>query len=388
MHYNLAKNKLFKPMESLQGGSITFKTPDGETRTYGDTSAGAPIEVEIFDWRVISNMLLRGNIGLAEDYRDGKWATNDLPGLLTLGMQNKQVLADKTTGSFLFRLVALLHYVFKANTLKGSRKNIVAHYDLGNSFYKLWLDPSMTYSSGVYITPTDSLEHAQANKYNRILERLNGAAGNSILEIGCGWGGFAEAALKKHPFQIKGITLSDEQHDYAQKRLGNGATIALEDYRIQKGQYDHIVSIEMFEAVGETYWPTYFQQVAKLLKPTGNAVIQTITINDKDFQHYRKRGDFIRSFIFPGGMLPSPSRFVQEAKAAGLEAVDTFSFGLDYAKTLEAWLERFDAQKQQVLDLGFDEGFIRMWRFYLAGCIAGFKSQHIDVMQVELKHAS
>lgn len=388
MHQVIAKNKLLKPLEGLQGGCITFKLPNNEVHTYGDSIKHKPIIVEVYDWKVITNLLLRGNIGLAEDYSASKWTTTDLPALLTLGLKNKKLLARKTKGSFLFRLLVLINYLFRANTLKGSRKNIVAHYDLGNKFYELWLDPSMTYSSALFKKTDETLEEAQANKYDRIIDRLKAKGGNSLLEIGCGWGGFAEQALKKHPLRIKGLTLSDEQHAYATKRLGDKAQIALEDYRTQTGKYDHIVSIEMFEAVGEQYWPVYFKQVSKLLKPSGNAVIQTITINDNDFKGYRKRGDFIRSFIFPGGMLPSPSRFIDAASKAGLKATDSYSFGLDYAKTLEAWLDRFDAKKHEVLNLGFDEEFIRMWRFYLAGCIAGFKSQHIDVMQIEFQHSS
>jgi cyclopropane-fatty-acyl-phospholipid synthase len=208
-----------------------------------------------------------------------------------------------------------------------------------------------------------------------------------LLEVGCGWGGFADRALQRGDYGIKGLTLSEEQHDYATKRLKKNAQIALEDYRIQENKYDHIVSIEMFEAVGEKYWSTYFKQIAKNLKKNGRAIIQTITIDESHFERYRKTGDMIRSFIFPGGMLPSPTRFYEEAQKAGLRVEDAFFFGQDYAKTLELWLEEFENQLSTIKTIGFDEPFIRLWRFYLAACIAGFKTQRTDVMQVELRHA-
>jgi cyclopropane-fatty-acyl-phospholipid synthase len=283
-------------------------------------------------------------------------------------------------------MLSALFYLFRLNTIKGSKKNIHAHYDLGNAFYSLWLDPSMTYSSALYQSEQDSLTQAQYNKYDRMLDCINHQSGR-LLEVGCGWGGLAERAIHKGDYDIKGITLSEEQHDFAQARLGKDVKIVLEDYRHQTGLYDHIISIEMFEAVGERFWPTYFQKLKSLLAKNGKAVIQTITINEHDFPNYRKGGDFIRSFIFPGGMLPSVSRFKQEAEKAGLKAHEPYKFGHDYARTLETWLENFDKQKQQVRALGFDDGFIRLWRFYLAACAAGFRTNKTDVMQMELTHA-
>lgn len=289
-------------------------------------------------------------------------------------------------GDGFFRKLSALGYLLRLNTLAGSRKNIQAHYDLGNDFYKLWLDPSMTYSSAIYKTQDETLEGAQHNKYDRILDQMNVDSG-SILEIGCGWGGFAERAMERGDFDIKGLTLSEEQKSYAEQRLQSKAEIALEDYRIQKGKFDNIVSIEMFEAVGEKFWPQYFNQVGALLKSGGKAVIQTITINDRDFQSYKKGGDFIRSFIFPGGLLPSPSAFRTAARASGLRPENEFYFGQDYARTLEEWLKNFDAKIEEIKSLGYDEGFIRMWRLYLAACAGAFRAGHINVMQVELSHA-
>lgn len=331
-------------------------------------------------------MVRKGDIGFAEDYRAGNWETDNLTSLTTLGLVNRRALDRLVTGSNLSRTLSMLSYLLRLNSLKGSKKNIHAHYDLGNDFYKLWLDPSMTYSAAIFKDQSESLEQAQNNKYDRILDCLNQDSG-SLLEVGCGWGGFADRAQDQGDFNLKGVTLSEEQHDYARNRLGKKANIVLEDYRHQEGKYDNIVSIEMFEAVGERYWPTYFSKIGKLLNKNGKAVIQTITMNEKDFPRYRRGGDFIRSYIFPGGMLPSPSKFKEEADKVGLKSGNEFYFGQDYAHTLEHWLRDFDQKKDQVKDLGFDDGFIRLWRFYLAACIAGFRTGRTDVMQVELSHA-
>ena len=305
---------------------------------------------------------------------------------MTLGLENKAAMNRLVTGNRMYRIFAMMSYLLRLNTVKGSKKNIHAHYDLGNGFYELWLDPSMTYSSAYYKSDTETLIQAQHNKYNRMIDCMNTNSGR-LLEIGCGWGGFAERAIDRGDFDIKGVTLSEEQHAYAQERLGQGANIALEDYRHQTGLYDRIISIEMFEAVGERYWSTYFEKVKALLTKDGKAVIQTITMNEDDFSSYRKGGDFIRSYIFPGGMLPSVSRFRQEAAKAGLKCDNEFMFGQDYGQTLEVWLHNFDTQKQKIQNLGFDDGFIRLWRFYLAACAAAFRTEQTNVMQVELAHA-
>jgi len=305
--------------------------------------------------------------------------------LTSLGLKNKSALDDMVAGSTIWRRFSMLSYLLRLNTLNGSKKNINAHYDLGNAFYKLWLDPSMTYSSALYKHDDESLPEAQNNKYDRMIGALGKTSG-SLLEVGCGWGGLAERAAAKGDFSIKGITLSQEQHDFAQARLQDKANIALEDYRHQSGKFDNIISIEMFEAVGERYWPTYFSKIRNLLKTNGRAVIQTITINENDFPRYRRGGDFIRSFIFPGGMLPSPSRFKQEAGRAGLQTDNEFYFGQDYARTLEIWLDNFDKKREDIKALGFDDGFIRLWRFYLAACASGFKTGKTNVMQIELAH--
>jgi cyclopropane-fatty-acyl-phospholipid synthase len=381
-----ASNMLFKRLDTIDSGEITVVTPDGKTRVFEGRMPGEKAKIELKEWRVILNMIRKGDVGFAEDYRAGHWDTDNLVGLTTLGLVNRSALDHVIAGSKFSRTITSLSYLLRLNTLNGSLKNIHAHYDLGNEFYKLWLDPSMTYSSALFQNENEDLGQAQNNKYDRMIDCLDAQSG-SLLEIGCGWGGFAERATHRGDFEVKGITLSQEQHDYAQKRLNEKASIALEDYRHQQGKFDHIVSIEMFEAVGERYWPTYFRKVSSLLNRGGKAVIQTITMNEQDFPRYRRGGDFIRSYIFPGGMLPSPSRFREEASKAGLVANNEFFFGQDYARTLEHWLHAFDARLDQVKAQGFDDGFIRLWRFYLAACIAGFRTGRTDVMQVELSHA-
>jgi cyclopropane-fatty-acyl-phospholipid synthase len=378
--------KFFNQLDVIEFGTLTLTTPDGKNHEFHGSRPGPDADMVIHHWQVISNMLSKGDIGLADDYRNGLWDTSDLIALTSLALHNRQATEKCISGHPLSRLVSALSYLFRLNTIQGSKKNIHAHYDLGNAFYELWLDPSMTYSSAIYNNSEETLSQAQNNKYDRILGLLDSSVGN-VLEIGCGWGGFAQRALENSLLNVKGITLSEEQHHYAHNRVSGQADIALEDYRHQTGKYDFIVSIEMFEAVGERYWSTYFSKIASLLNSKGKAVIQTITMNEKDFARYRRGGDFIRSFIFPGGMLPSPSRFQRLAETQGLKTSVPHFFGHDYASTLKVWLDNFDLQKPQILSLGFDEPFIRLWRFYLAACISGFLSNRTDVMQIELSHA-
>ena len=256
----IASDRLFRSLDNLDTGRLHITTPDGKVRVFEGHQSGEAAKVEVRDWRVIPNMLRRGDIGFAEDYREGHWDTDNLPALTTLGLINRRALDNFVAGNKWSRFMSALSYLLKVNTLKGSKKNIHAHYDLGNDFYKLWLDSSMTYSSALYKEGNESLEQAQYNKYDRIIESLNGESGK-LLEIGCGWGGFAERSQNKGDFDIKGITLSEEQHDFANNRLDGRSKIVLEDYRHQSGKFDHIVSIEMFEAVGERYWKTYIQKI-------------------------------------------------------------------------------------------------------------------------------
>ncbi len=379
-------DKFLRTLEHLEYGSMVVITPDGKKHVFHGKTPGINAHFHIHDWRTIPAFASKGDIGLAEAYRDGWWDSEDLTRLFLVGLQNTHALNNYIYGNMLSRVASRFFYIFTRNTLKGSRRNIHAHYDLGNEFYNLWLDPGMSYSSALFHHETESLEQAQHNKYDRMLERLDARTGN-LLEIGCGWGGLAERAIEKYDFSVKGITLSEQQHAYAKKRLGNHAEIVIEDYRSQKGTYDHIISIEMFEAVGEKFWPLYFNKLQSLLTRRGKAVIQTITIGDQYFERYRKGGDMIRSFIFPGGMLPTPMRFRQEAERAGLRITDCHAFGKDYTTTLTYWLHTFESRLSDVRALGFDEAFIRIWQFYLASCIASFAVGRTDVIQMELQHA-
>lgn len=367
-------------------GAIRITLPDGKTQDFSGKDPGPQADLMIYDHRAIRMFAQKGDIGFAESYHEGWWDSQNLTDLFLFGLKNEKGLDRYIYGSFLARIASRFAYLFTRNTLKGSKKNIHAHYDLGNDFYRLWLDPSMTYSSAIFGEDSENLTSAQYRKYDRIMERLNPSG--TLLEIGCGWGGFAERAMTKGDYHIKGITISQKQHDYATQRLKGEALISLEDYRLQQGKYDQIVSIEMFEAVGEQYWPTYFSKIKSLLGAQGKAVVQTITIKDHYFERYRKGADAIRTFIFPGGMLPSPERFVKASHHVGLSVTDQFAFGQDYALTLTHWLHEFEKKRESIKALGFDEKFIRMWRFYLTCCIASFKSGRTNVMQMELQHAA
>lgn len=386
MFYKLLTNKFISVINSIEYGSVELTTPDNIKHTFKGKNAGPHATLVLHDWRVIPRLVTKGDIGFAEDYMQGLWETNDLTALILISLLNEEKFDSFIYGGFWGRVWAQVSYFFRTNTLRGSKRNIQAHYDLGNDFYQLWLDPTMTYSSALFKSENETLQQAQQNKYSRIIERLGAKAGD-LLEIGCGWGGFIKHALSLGNFKMKGITLSKEQKAYAEKILQANVEIALEDYRAQQGKYDYIVSIEMFEAVGEKYWPAYFGKIKSLLKDNGKAIIQAITIKDPLFEVYRRSGDMIRTFIFPGGMLISPQRFALEAKKAGLAITDQFSFGQDYARTLKLWLEKFEAQRQMVYQLGFDEAFIRLWRFYLSACCASFMSGRTDVVQVELQHS-
>jgi len=379
------QKEFLKSLDGTRCGTLRLTTPDGIVRDFGGNEAGPAAALEIRDWRMVPALAARGDIGLTEAYRDGWCDTPDLTALLTFGLANEDALDRYLYGNPLQALAIRALYLFNRNTRAGSRRNIAAHYDLGNRFYRLWLDETMTYSSALY-RPGDDLAAAQRRKYDRILDGLSGRSGR-LLEIGCGWGGFAARALERGDFAPKGLTLSKEQAAFARERLGQGAEIALQDYRDERGRYDHVVSIEMFEAVGEKFWPVYFAKLREVLTRTGKAMVQTITVADRHFARYRRGGDMVRTFIFPGGMLPSPARFAQESARAGLRIEDAHGFGPDYATTLREWLARFEARLPEVRALGFDDSFIRIWRFYLAACIASFTVGRTDVVQYRLAHA-
>ncbi len=369
----------------IDTGTLTFIAPDGEVTKVVGAKPGPQALFRIHDWDVLRRILARGDIGLGEEYIAGTWDTDNVENLISLFLLNLDQLENFSDGNFLNRLGFVIHNALvRRNSIAGSSRNIKAHYDVGNEFYQLWLDPSMTYSSALY-DGTDELFSAQQKKYDRILSKFD-KRNAQVLEIGCGWGGFAErAGASDH--HVTGLTISPAQHAFATKRLKGNADIRLEDYRKCKGSFDNIVSIEMFEAVGEHYWPQYFSVVAERLKRGGRAVIQTITIRDELFEGYRTRSDFIRHYVFPGGMLPSLERFRQEADKAGLKFAGAFSFGKDYARTLRAWSQRMQEKRADIIALGHDERFLRNWEFYLGICAAAFNVARTDVVQVELVNA-
>ena len=388
-------------LDKLSVGSLTVRFPDGHSQRFG---RGVPhAEIVLANWNVCDASLRSGDIGFGETYIAGDWTTPDLLALMNVMVANRNAIEAVIYGTWWGRILYRLRHVTRRNTRKGSRKNIHAHYDIGNAFYALWLDPSMTYSSALFGDGADAatasarddfsaLPRAQQAKYDRVLDRLALPAGADLLEIGCGWGGLAEAAGRRG-LAVTGLTLSREQLELAEARIrehGLDGQVRLEirDYRDVEGIYDGIASIEMFEAVGEKYWPAFFDCIKRRLKAGGRATIQTITIAEHLFPDYRKSSDFIQQYVFPGGMLPSVPAFVGAARAAGLRVVDQFAFGQDYARTLAAWLGAFVDRDRDVRAIGFDTAFVRTWSFYLAYCAAAFMHRNTDVVQFTLEHES
>ena len=338
-------------------------------------------------FRLLSRVVMRGDLGFAESYMAGEWDTNDLTALLKAIGANEAGSRIRQ-GLFSERMRERVRHALRTNSRQGSRRNIAYHYDLSNDFYARWLDPSMTYSSAIYDKPGLSLEAAQQRKYQRLLDALDAQPGDHILEIGCGWGGFAEEAARRG-CRVTGVTLSREQLAYATDRIRRAGldelvTLQFRDYRDIAEKYDHVVSIEMFEAVGERYWPLYFEKLRACLRPGGKAALQIITIDDRAYHYYRRRTDFIQRYIFPGGMLPPVHKLEQLAQDAGLEIEEKRFYGRDYATTLKQWHRAFDACRNEVTALGFDENFRRMWKYYLSYCEAGFLLGRIDLLQIVL----
>ena len=365
-------------------GEHAHEMHGSETGPCGEIRIHRPLD---FARRLATN----GHVGLGESYMAGDWDSPDLTALIHSLAANESAFRAVEEGSWLNRIMSLLRHRRRSNTRAGSRKNIAYHYDLGNDFYRLWLDPSMTYSSGVFEREGDGLAESQHNKYRRLLGMLGAEPGQRALEIGCGWGAFARLAADAG-LHVTGITLSKEQLAWARQSVAGTPLEArtrfvLKDYRDLDQRFDHIVSIEMFEAVGEAYWPAYMQTLQRCLRPGGRAALQIITIDESLFEVYKGSPDFIQHYVFPGGMLPSVERFDKAAAEAGLRVVERTFHGLDYARTLADWHKAFNAREQEVRALGYDDRFIRMWRYYLSYCEAGFLDERIDVMQVALEHA-
>ena len=379
----------FRIITLIEFGSIIIEVPDGRRFKFGDAAEEDTGELIIHHPAMVRRVLTSGTVGFGESYIDGQWSSGDMAKFIEVFARNNDVFDAKTRGSVLMQIGNRIGHILNRNTKRGSRKNISAHYDLGNEFYAKWLDQSMTYSAARFDETSSCLTSAQDAKYRTLAQNMHLSDGHEVLEIGCGWGGFAEFAAKEVGCHVTGLTLSREQLEFAQQRifkegLNEKVSFKLQDYRDEKGHYDRIASIEMFEAVGEEYWPKYFTTLRSCLKDGGMAGLQIITIDDKYFQSYRNGTDFIQKYIFPGGLLPSPSALRQQVTDAGLSWVKNIEFGSDYARTLSQWNEAFQNAWPEIVPLGFDEKFRRTWTYYLKYCEGGFRSGNIDVTQISL----
>lgn len=382
---------ILRLLRGLECGQLRLHLPDGRCMSVQGQLPGPRVDVLVKRHRAMRRLVLGGDIGFAEAYIDGDWACRDLPGLFELAARNHPVMVRRMEPNAMGRLLGRLAHARNRNSRRGSRRNIAAHYDLGNDFYAQWLDNTMSYSAGIFSGEGGSLEAAQRRKYRRICNELRLRPGQRVLEIGCGWGGFAEVAAAEYGAKVTGITLSREQLAYARERiatqgLSGQVDLLIKDYRDLIGRFDHIVSIEMVEAVGQEYWSGYFETLARCLKPGGRAVLQSILIAEENFEGYRRSPDFIQRYVFPGGMLPTHDRLIRHAAAAGLECADTHLFGQDYAETLALWRAAFESNWPAISKQGFDDRFRLLWRYYLAYCEGGFRGGAIDVGQFTLAH--
>jgi cyclopropane-fatty-acyl-phospholipid synthase len=379
--------QVMKVLEKLRVGRMEFVLPDGRRFRAEGAAPGPVAEVQVKNPDVFARLIREGDLGFCDAYLDGDWDTPDLQAFMDLvqAPPNNGV-NDGFPGMGLVRSYERMRHWLRGNSKRQAKRNIAYHYDLGNDFYRLWLDDTMTYSSALFRSGQESLEAAQEAKYASMLQQMGARRGDHLLEIGCGWGGFAEHAARAG-MRLTCLTISKEQHDFAQARiaragLSDRVEIRLQDYRDERGQYDGIASIEMFEAVGEKYWPVYFGAVRDRLKPGRNATLQIITVPDARFAAYRKTVDFIQKYIFPGGMLPSPAALAQEVAAAGLALKGHIEFGESYSQTLRRWHDTFNAHWPEVRALGFDDRFRRMWNFYLTSCAGAFHGGNCDVTQI------
>ena len=382
--------RVFDLVGKLNSGRVDFILPDGRRFRAEGSKPGPVAEVIINNPDVFARLVREGDLGFCDAYLDGWWTTPDLQAFMDFIHADNDDMYDGFPGMALVRAWEKARFWFQSNTKRQALKNISYHYDLGNDFYSLWLDDTMTYSSALFNTSQESLEKAQIAKYASMVDQMGVKPGDHVLEIGCGWGGFAEYAAKERGLKVTGLTISKEQLDYANKRikskgLSDQVNLKLQDYRDETGVYDGVASIEMFEAVGEKYWPVYFDKIKQCLKPGKQATLQIITIQDARWDVYRKSVDFIQKYIFPGGMLPSPSVLRQEIHRAGLSVQHSIEFGKSYSQTLRRWFEVFNNKWDNISAMGFDDRFRRMWNFYLTSCAATFESGNCDVTQITLQ---
>ncbi|KAA9009825.1 SAM-dependent methyltransferase [Histidinibacterium aquaticum] len=382
--------RVFDIAQKLDHGRIDIHLPDGRVFRAEGPNPGPVAEAHIHNTDCFARLIRDGDLGFCEAYVDGWWTTPDLLAFFDFMHADNAALFDGFPGFALVRAYEKLRFWMHSNTRSQARRNIAAHYDLGNAFYGLWLDETMTYSSALFETGQESLEAAQTKKYASMVDQMGTKPGDHVLEIGCGWGGFAEYAAKERGLHVTGLTISREQFDFAQERirkagLQDQVTFKLQDYRDERGTYDGIASIEMFEAVGERYWPTYWQTVRDRLKPGRTGTFQIITVQDERWELYRRSRDFIQKYIFPGGMLPSPGKLREEIDRAGLALKRKIDFAESYSITLRRWHETFNEQWDEIARLGFDERFRRMWNVYLTSCAATFHRHNCDVTQITVE---
>ncbi len=382
--------QVFQIARMLNKGRLDFVLEDGRTFRAEGRLPGAVAELRVHDPDVFACLIREGDLGFSEAYLEGGWSTPDLQAFMDLMHDSNESVYDGFPGLGFVRALERLRHWMNSNSKQQARKNIAYHYDLGNDFYRLWLDDTMTYSSALFHSGQESLEAAQIAKYASMVDRIGAQPGDHVLEIGCGWGGFAEYAAGSRGLKVTGLTISQAQHDFAVARmqragLAERVEIKLQDYRDEKGRYDGIASIEMFEAVGQKYWPVYFDTVRDRLKPGKKATLQIITIDDRRFDMYRKGVDFIQKYIFPGGMLPSPAALREEVRRAGLGLIGSLEFGQSYSQTLRRWHDTFNERWDDVHRLGFDDRFRRMWNFYLTSCAGAFRFGNCDVTQITIE---
>ncbi|MEQ9259210.1 MAG: cyclopropane-fatty-acyl-phospholipid synthase family protein [Roseovarius sp.] len=380
---------VFDTTKKINNGRLDYVMPDGRRFRAEGPNPGPVGEVIVHNTDCFARLIREGDLGFCDAYLEGWWSTPDLQALMDFVHEDNEEIYDGFPGMGLLRLYERTRHWLKRNSKEQAKKNISYHYDLGNDFYKLWLDESMTYSSALFQTGQESLEAAQEAKYASMVDQMGAKPGDHVLEIGCGWGGFAEYAARERGLRVTGLTISREQFVYAQERIAKAGLsdmveFKLQDYRDERGSYDGIASIEMFEAVGERYWPTYFNTVRDRLRPGGRATLQVITVEDRRFEAYRKGVDFIQKYIFPGGMLPSPSVLKAEVERAGLQVMRSIEFGESYSQTLRRWHESFNEKWDEVAHLGFDDRFRRMWNFYLTSCAGAFRGGNCDVTQITI----
>ncbi|SHF43274.1 cyclopropane-fatty-acyl-phospholipid synthase [Ruegeria intermedia] len=381
--------QVFKTLGKMESGRLDIGLPDGRVFRSEGAKPGPVARVDIHDPDVFARLIREGELGFSDAYLEGGWSTPDLRAFMDLVHLGTETVYDDFTGKFLVQAYEKLRFWLQRNHRKQARKNISYHYDLGNDFYAAWLDDTMTYSSALFETGQESLEKAQIAKYASMVDEMGVKPGDHVLEIGCGWGGFAEYAAKERGLRVTGLTISQEQLKYARQRiekagLSGQVELKLQDYRDEGGQYDGIASIEMFEAVGQKYWPVYFETVRERLKPGAQATLQIITVADRRWEVYRNGVDFIQKYIFPGGMLPSPTVLRAQVAQAGLQVVRSKEFGPSYDLTLRRWYDTFNEKWDEIAAMGFDERFRRMWNYYLTACGAAFDTGNCDVTQITI----